>query len=57
MEPDHIFNMDSEILDVENKGLKLNALESLEMNRLRNNDISHIYTDRYSYTFARGRQW
>ena len=39
IEPDHVFNTDFEILHVENKGLKLNALESLEINRLKNDDI------------------
>ena len=39
IETDHVFNTDFEILHVENKGLKLNALESLEINRLKNNDI------------------
>ena len=39
IEPDHVFNTDFKILHVENKGLKLNALKSLEINRFKNNDI------------------
>ena len=36
IKPEHICNTDFEILHFENKGLKFNALESLEMNRLKN---------------------
>ena len=39
MQSNHEFDLNFEILHTEGKGLKLNLLESLEINKLKNTDV------------------
>ncbi|MVN25614.1 hypothetical protein GO639_10705 [Staphylococcus aureus] len=39
LEENHIFNEEFEILHIENKGLKVNHLEAMEINKLKNSNI------------------